>query len=141
MSTTVRRATLAVLSCLVAAPLAVAATPAHADSSTPTGASFGRLYHDGTIVRTVVTPTSMPGRGVDAIYPVVDGVSGQLAVTAAAPGDNYHGGRWAVHVVTWNSTPYLLTSDEAVLAAADAGHVTITRMPAADFVCPVAGRR
>ena len=59
-----------------------------------------------------------PGRGVDAIYPVIGGVAGQLAVTAAAPGDNYHGGRWAVHVVTWNTAPYLLTSDEAVLAAA-----------------------
>jgi hypothetical protein len=124
---------------LAFAPLALAA-PALADSSNPQGANVGRLYHDGVIVRTVTTPTSQPGQGVDAIYPVANGVAGQLAVTAAAPGDNYHGGRWAVHVVTWNTAPYLLTSDEAVIAAAEAGQVTITRMPGADFVCPVAGR-
>ncbi len=124
---------------LTLTPLAVAG-PALADSSNPQGANFGKLYYDGAVVRTVATPTSQPGRGVDAIYPVVGGVAGQLAVTSAAPGDNYHGGRWAVNLVSWNTTPYLLTSDEAVLSAAAAGQVTITRMPAADFVCPVAGR-
>lgn len=116
------------------------AGPAQADSTTPQGAGFGRLYHDGTVVRTVLTPTSQPGKGIDPIYPIVGGVDGQLPVTAAAPGDSYHGGRWAVNVVTWDVAPYLLTSDEDVLAAAEAGHVTITRMPGADFVCPVAGR-
>ena len=124
---------------LTVAPLAVAG-PALADSSTPQGASFGKLYYHDTVVRTVLTPASQPGRGIDPIYPIMGGVAGQMPVTAAAPGDNYHGGRWAVHVVTWNTSPYLLTSDEAVLAAAAAGEVTITRMPAADFVCPVAGR-
>lgn len=123
----------------VVTPLAVSATPAVADSTTPTGANFGRLFYDGNTVRTVATPTSMPGRGVDDIYPVAGGVPGQLSVTAVAPGDNYHGGRWAVHLVTWNRAPYLLTSDEAVLAAQAAGHITITRLPSADFVCPVAG--
>lgn len=121
------------------APLAIAG-PAQADSSNPQGANFGKLFYDGTVVRTVVTPTSTPGKGVDPIYPIMGGVDGQMPVTAAAPGDNYHGGRWAVNVVTWDVAPYLLTSDEAVLAAAKAGHVTITRMPGADFVCPVAGR-
>ena len=121
------------------APLAVAG-PAQADSSNPQGANFGQLFYDGTVVRTVVTPTSKPGKGVDPIYPIIGGVDGQMPVTATAPGDNYHGGRWAVNVVTWDVAPYLLTSDEAVLAAAKAGHVTITRMPGADFVCPVAGR-
>ena len=111
-----------------------------ADSDNPQGANFGRLYYDGAIVRTVATPTSHPGRGVDDIFAVSGGVDGQLSVTAVAPGDNYHGGRWAVHVVTWNTTPYLLTSDEAVHAAAAVGHITVTRVPAADFVCPVAGR-
>ena len=124
---------------LAFAPLALAA-PAQADSSNPQGANFGRLYYDDTVVRTVLTPASQPGKGIDAIYPIMGGVVGQMPVTAAAPGDNYHGGRWAVHVVTWDTAPYLLTSDEAVLAAAEAGHITITRMPGADFVCPVAGR-
>jgi len=34
-------------------------------------------------------------------------------------------------------TPYLLTSAGAVLAAAAAGDVTITRDPAMDFLCPI----
>ena len=122
---------------LVAAPLAFAG-PAHADSDNAS-AGFGRLYYNDTVVRTVATPTSQPGAGVDVIYPVVGGVAGQLSVTAVAPGDNYHGGRWAVHVVHWLVTPYLLTSDEAVEAAHAAGDITITRAPEADFVCPVAG--
>ena len=122
----------------IAASLAVA-SPANADSANA-AVGFGQLFHDGSVVRTVATPTSMPGRGVDAIYPVVNGATGQLSVTSAAPGDNYHGGRWAVYVVTWNVTPYLITSDSAVLLAEAAGDVTVTRMPAADFVCPVAGR-
>jgi hypothetical protein len=118
----------------IAAPVATADSPNAA-------ASFGRLYHDGEVVRTVVTPTSTPGQGVDAIFAFADGVEGQLSVTSVAPGSpGYHGGRWAVHVVDWQVEPHLLTSDEAVAAAASAGDVTITRMPAADFVCPVAGK-
>ena len=124
----------------VVAPLAaLAASPAAADSGNA-AAGFGQLYHDGDVVRTVVTPTSMPGKGVDAIFAFSSGVDGQLSVTSVAPGSpGYHGGRWAVYVVSWNTTPHLLTSDEAVAAANAAGEVTITRMPAADFVCPVAG--
>lgn len=132
------RTTLALVAA-VAAPLVLAAAPAHADSSRA-AVGFGRLFHDGAVVRTVATPTSMPGRGVDAIYPVADGVAGQLAVTSVAPGSpGYHGGRWAVYLVDFvdGATPRLLTSDEAVLAAAQAGEVTITRVPDADFVCPV----
>jgi hypothetical protein len=57
-----------------------------------------------------------------------------------APGDGpYHGGDWQVWLVTFNDgvTPYLLTSDEAVVAAQAAGDVTVTRAPAADFRCPI----
>ncbi len=97
-------ATAAAAAVLALAPLAVAG-PAQADSSNPQGANFGSLYYDGTVVRTVVTPTSTPGKGVDPIYPIMGGVEGQRPVTAAAPGDNYHGGRWAVNVVTWNVAP------------------------------------
>jgi hypothetical protein len=135
-----RPAAIAAALALALTPVALLAGPAHADSSTPQGANFGRLYYDDTVVRTVLTPASQPGKGIDPIYPIMGGVTGQMPVSATAPGDNYHGGRWAVHVVTWNVAPYLMTSDEAVLAAAAAGDVTITRMPGADFVCPVAGR-
>jgi len=124
----------------LAVPLAVLATaPAAADSGNA-AAGFGELYHDGVVVRTVITPTSTPGKGVDAIFAFSSGVDDQLSVTSVAPGiPGYHGGRWAVYVVSWNSTPYLLTSDEAVASATAAGDITVTRMPAADFVCPVAG--
>ncbi len=132
----IRTLVAAVAAAVVLSPLAVA--PAQADSTTPTGANFGRLFYDDTVVRTVATPTSQPGRGVDTIYAFPKAAAdGQLSVTAVAPGDNYHGGRWAVHVVTWNTTPYLLTSDEAVEEAAHAGDITVTRMPALDLVCPV----
>jgi hypothetical protein len=131
-----------VAAAVAAAPLALVAGPAAADSG-DAAVTFGRLFHDGAVVRTVVTPTSQPGRGVDAIFPVADGVTGQLPITSVAPGDRgYHGGRWAVYVVDFADgvTPYLLTSDEAVHAAALAGDVTVTRAPGADFVCPVAGK-
>lgn len=134
-----RRIATALLTAAMALPGVVLAAPASADSD-DAAAVFGRLYHDGEIVRTVVTPASQPGMGVDPLFAVQDGASGQLAVTSVAPGmPGYHGGRWAVYVVDWNVTPYLLTSDEAVAAAQVAGEVTVTRMPAADFVCPVAG--
>lgn len=120
------------------ASVLAAAGPAQADSPNA-NVGFGALYHDGAVVRTVATPTSQPGQGVDAIYAFPgEQAEGQLSVTSVAPGDrDYHGGRWAVYVVDWNFIPYLITSDQAVLAAAGAGELTITRMPAADFVCPV----
>jgi hypothetical protein len=103
-------------------------------------AEKGLLYHDGDIVRTVVPPAAIPHGGIDPLYSVANGVEGQLSVTAVAPGDGpYHGGRWAVYTVTFNEgvTPYLLTSDEAVLAAEAAGDVTVVRTPEADNRCPV----
>lgn len=122
----------------LSASLLAVAGPAQADSPNA-NVGFGLLYHDGAVVRTVATPTSQPGQGVDAIYAFPgDQAEGQLSITSVAPGDrDYHGGRWAVYVVDWNVAPYLVTSDAALLAAADAGDLTVTRMPAADFVCPV----
>ncbi|MHC5012681.1 MAG: hypothetical protein ACYTG6_17335, partial [Planctomycetota bacterium] len=97
---------------------------------------FGYLYHDGDVVRTVVPPAAMPHDGVDDLYVIVGGVDGQLAVAAVAPGDrDYHGGKWAFHAVTFRVTPYLLTSESEVLAAAADGDVTVTRVPENDFKC------
>lgn len=104
-------------------------------------ASKGQLFHDGSIVGTVVTPSPIaPGSGTDPFYKVTNGVTDQLGIAGVAPGDGpYHGGSWQVYLVTFNSgvTPYLLTSDEAVAAAQAAGDVTVTRSPNADFRCPV----
>lgn len=100
----------------------------------------GMLYHDGDVVRTVVNAASIPHGGTDPFYNVTNGVEGQLGIAGVAPGDGpYHGGAWAVNLVTFNEgvDPYLLTSDEAVFAAEAAGDVTVTRVPEADFRCPV----
>jgi hypothetical protein len=118
---------------LTAAMVAVVALPASAKS-------FEHLYHDGQLVRTFGVPAQTPQGGIDPLYSVTNGVPEQVGVTAVAPGDRgYHGGRWAVFTVTFVNgvDPYLLTSDEAVLAAEAHGDVTVVRTPDADFRCPV----
>jgi hypothetical protein len=101
----------------------------------------GQLFHDGTVVGTVVTPSPIAaGSGTDPFYNVTNGAAGQLGIAGVAPGDGpYHGGSWQVFLVTFKPgvTPYLLTSDEAVFAASNAGDVTVTRSATADFRCPV----
>lgn len=101
---------------------------------------FGNLYYADEIVRTVVPPAAMPFQGRDNLYPIVNGVQDQLPVAAVAPGDpDYHGGQWAVNLVEWNPNvePYLLTSEEDVLATAQDGDITITRLQGNDFKCPI----
>jgi len=104
-------------------------------------AGKGSLFHDGAVVGTVVVPAKVAaGSGNDPFYNVTNGASGQLGIAGVAPGDGaYHGGNWQVWRVTFSAgvTPYLLTSDEAVLAAEAAGDVTVIRAPSADFRCPV----
>jgi hypothetical protein len=124
------------LAAFVAAGTALlAAIPATATTAT------GQLFHDGAIVGTVVTPAPIAaGSGTDPFYKVTNGVDGQLGIAGVAPGDGpYHGGSWQVYLVTFRAgvTPYLLTSDEAVAAARDAGDVTVARAGSADFRCPV----
>jgi hypothetical protein len=127
------RALLAVLA--VAATALLTALPAMATTGK------GQLFHDGSIVGTVVTPAPIAdGAGTDPFYNVTNGAAGQLGIAGVAPGDGpYHGGHWQVYLVAFKAgvTPYLLTSDEAVFAARDAGDVTVTRAGAADFLCPV----
>jgi hypothetical protein len=91
------------------------------------------------MVRTVVPPASTPQEGRDNFYAFPNGAAaGQKGVVAVAPGDlDYHGGHWAFYAVTFNVTPYLLTSEAAVLAAAAAGDVSVARVPANDFKCPI----
>lgn len=116
---------------LVGAVLILVGAPASAKD-------FGALYHDGEIVRTFAPPARLPHGGIDPLYSFTNGVEGQLSVTAVAPGDgDYHGGRWALYSVTFNVEPYLIISDEGVLAAEATGDVTVTRTPDADIRCPV----
>lgn len=119
--------------------IAIAGLFAALPSAATTGK--GQLFHDGSVVGTVVTPSPIPdGGGTDPFYNVTNGAAGQLGIAGVAPGDGpYHGGSWQVFLVTFNSgvTPYLLTSDEAVAAAQAAGDVTVTRAGDADFRCPI----
>ncbi len=94
----------------------------------------GCCFHNGGEVRTVIPPAAFPNEGRDNFY----GVPGQKGVVAVAPGDiGYHGGQWKFFAVTWIDAPYLLMSEAEVLDAEDAGAVTITRVPAMDFLCPI----
>jgi len=109
----------------------------------PVGATAGKgqLFHNGDVVGTVVPPDRIAsGAGLDPLYMVTNGASGQLGIAGVGPGDGpFHGGAWQVWLVTFNAgeTPYLLTSDEAVMAAVQAGDVTVVRAPDLDNRCPV----
>lgn len=124
---------------VAAAALAVVLVPAAASADPPPFVfPGGCCFYEGTTVRTVVPPASFPREGTDDFFAVVGGVSGQKAIVAVVPGDDgYRGGHWAFHRVTWNVAPYLLDSDDAVVAAAAAGAVAVTRVPENDFRCPI----
>jgi hypothetical protein len=130
----VRRLAVGLVLALAVLSVAAVATAARPGFVLPAGCCF----YDGESVRTVVPPSAFPNQGTDPFYAVMGGASGQKPVVGLAPGDaGYNGGHWAFHSVTWNVTPYLLTSEEAIEAAEDAGHVTVTRVPASDFLCPI----
>jgi hypothetical protein len=99
----------------------------------------GCCFYNGAEVRTVVPPSSFPNEGIDPFYGFPSGAaSGQKGVVGVAPGaPGYHGGHWEFFAVTWNVTPYLLTSQQAVLDAAGSGDVTVARVPSEDFLCPI----
>jgi hypothetical protein len=127
--------TLLVGTLLAGSLLAIGSAPALADSATK-----GTLFYNGGTIHTVVVPAPLPNGGQDPFYKVTNGAAGQLGIAGAAPGSgNYHGGAWAVSLVTFQHgvTPYLLTSTQAVQTALKAGDVTVTRTPANDFRCPV----
>jgi len=102
-----------ILTAVVAAAFALIPGVAHAGVGGPA------FYVNGTLYRTVGTPTDLSNTGApessfDTIY---DFGGAQMNVATAAPGDaGYNGGRWRVHALAWN-TDYATT-----LAAHDADH-------------------
>ena len=139
----------ALFATLAAATLLVgsASVAAAAGSGGVGGPAF---YVDGTLYRTVGTPTDLTGTGApassfDTIYEFF-GV--QTNVATAAPGDaDYNGGRWMVHGLEFADYDAAVAafdtndsgdfdSDEEIAAALTAGAATdigIVKM----FVCPV----
>src|SRR5688500_11442657 len=71
------------------------------------GVSGPAFFVNGTVYRTVGTPTDLSGTGApahsfDTIY---EFFGAQLNVATTAPGDpGYNGGRWLVLGLDWNST-------------------------------------
>lgn len=123
------------LSLLVALALGAAVLSA-APSKKP---GFGEVYYEGELLTVILPPASTPKEGKDALYAFPNGE--QKSVSAVAPGNkNYHGGQWAVWLVEWVAEPYLLTSYDEVMAAFNAGEISITRAPEADVKCPVLKR-
>jgi hypothetical protein len=133
---------LALASCTEAAapqPDAVASFASTAGGRPPFVFPAGCCYYQGRIVRTVVPPASTPQEGLDDFFGFPSAVAvGQKAIVAVAPGaSGYHGGHWKFYAVTWNVSPYLLTSAEGVATAAASGDVTVTRVADNDFKCPI----
>src|SRR3970040_189499 len=121
---------------LALATLAIVSGPA-AQAAKP-GVVFPRIccYYNGVLVRTVVPPSAFPNEGRDNFYVVMS--QAVFGIVAVAPGDvGYHGGQWAVWGASWHVAPYPLSSEAALLRAQGAGDLTLTRMAAADFLCPI----
>lgn len=115
------------------------------------GVSGPAFYVDGTLYRTVGTPTDLTGTGApahsfDTIY---EFFGAQQNVATAAPGDKgYNGGRWRVQLLGFpmgyaaavasadaNSSG-TIDSDEELGAAFAAGTAVVTGS-GPSFVCPV----
>ena len=120
------------LATILTALLAVtAATPAAARE-------FGTIYVDGASYRTFASPARVdPGTGRDPIVSFTNFDQGGVA--QYAPGRGSHGGRWAVWMATWidPTDAHLVTDFDTVLSLAASGEITLERVPAADFRCPI----
>jgi hypothetical protein len=137
---------------VVAAAVVMAAafttTAAGAGAGGVTGPSF---YVDGTLYRTVGTPTDLSGTGApahsfDTIY---EFFGAQPNVATAAPGDRgYNGGRWRVQLLAFPmgyaaavasadaNASGDIDSDEELGVAFAAGTATVSG-GGPSFVCPV----
>jgi hypothetical protein len=100
------------------------------------------FYIDDVRYRTVGTPTDFFGTGApDSTYDKIYNLGTGINVAEAKPGDtDFNGGRWQVYTVTWAQgvTPVQYTNDGQILAAQDAGILTINPTPVKEFFCNVA---
>lgn len=117
--------------------LGAGAASAFASSQNSERIAPDAIYADGTLFGTIglnPLPYNDNPQSFDELYLV----PGQQPVAEAAPGPDYNGGRWLPVPVTWNTTPYTLTSDDAVQAAANAGDISLgTPQYDATFLCPL----
>jgi hypothetical protein len=98
------------------------------------------FYVDDVRYRTVGTPTDFTNTGApawsfDTIYSLGNGL---INVATAKPGDrDFNGGRWRVYAITWHIAPVQYTNDTEILAAAQAGDISIGTTPVKEFFCSV----
>jgi hypothetical protein len=100
-----------ILTAVAAVAAMLPAAAAHAG-----GVTGPAIYVNGSVFRTVGTPTDFSGTNApESSFDTIYEFSGaQLNVATAGPGDaGYNGGRWRVHLLGWN------TSYAAALAAHD----------------------
>jgi hypothetical protein len=137
-----------VLFTALVAGIVLVASASVAGAGGVTGASF---YVDGTLYRTVGTPTDLSGTGgptssFDTIYQFF-GVQ-PYNVATAAPGDpGYNGGRWLVRGLTFTNYATALAAydannsgdfdSEAEVLAAIAGGAATDIGVVKSFLCPV----
>ena len=124
---------------------AVMAVATFAGPVAAVGQPCGAVYAHDEVFQVFGNPAHVPdGTGTDPFAKFSNSTnSSQLGVAEFAPGDAgaSHGGRWAVYRATWTSgdPSTLVTSWDQLQALADAGQLTLTRNPTADFRCPVLG--
>jgi hypothetical protein len=134
----------------LAAGIVLVASASVAGAAGAGGVGGPAFYVDGTLYRTVGTPTDLSGTGApassfDTIY---EFFGEQTNVATAAPGDpGYNGGRWRVHGLTFtNYAAAVATYDanlsgdldsEAEVTAAIAGGAATDIGIVKSFVCPV----
>lgn len=99
------------ISLSISALAALLLLPAAAASAGVTGPAF---YVDGTLYRTVGTPTDFSETGAPAhSYDTIYDIPG-TNVASAAPGDrDFNGGRWMVHSVTIEDVAAAIAAAEA----------------------------
>jgi hypothetical protein len=123
---------------LVVAISLVFAVPAFA-----AGPNFGEvIFADDATYGTKGTtdlpaPTENNRQSFDGLFKITGGVTGQLAVAEAAPGNPaYNGGRWIEYSVVFVGNPELVTSYAQLHALEMAEQVTIVET-GAYFQCPL----
>jgi hypothetical protein len=134
---------------LLSAALLLLPSAAAAAGNGAGGVTGPAFYVDGTLYRTVGTPTDLNGTGApahsfDTIYAIPD----QPNVATAAPGDRgYNGGRWMVHALAFSDYDAAVMAVDAndsgdidsyaeVHAALAGGHATDQGV-VRSFECPV----
>lgn len=98
------------------------------------------IWADGTLYRTVATPSILPAFGPkDGLYVFPD-LAGQRSVSEAKPGDqDYNGGRWQVYVIAVvdaGAIDHELTSWEEVNMYINSGALEVAQL-GPSLVCPM----